>query len=166
MKVYLGLICKVGTPRIVLDKLLAHNVPGGNTFLLFGPIDILIEFSAIHSLNNYQEQWLNPISKIGAEEGLIADTLTLIVGQEGPPIHEVPFAIVFVNTKPPQAEMVRRSVLTIPEVLTADFVYGPYDVICPIRAPNIADLERVVLNLQTSASGIERTMTCLIKEIN
>jgi DNA-binding Lrp family transcriptional regulator len=97
---------------------------------------------------------------------LIADTLTLIVGQEGPPIHEIPFAIVFVNTTPPQAENVRRNVLSIPEVLTADFVFGPYDIICPVRATDITDLERVVLTLQTSVSGIERTMTCLIKEVN
>jgi DNA-binding Lrp family transcriptional regulator len=166
MKIYLGLICKAGTPRIVLNELLSHKISGGNTFLLFGPIDILIELTAIHSLDDYLERWLNPISKIGEAEGLIVDTLTFIVGHEGPPIHQIPFAVVFVNTTPPQAENVRRSILSIPEVLTADFVFGPYDIICPVRATDMADLERVVLTLQTSVSDIERTMTCLIKEVN
>jgi DNA-binding Lrp family transcriptional regulator len=165
MKIYLGLQCKVGTPRRVLKKLLDINIPGGDIFLLFGPLDILIELEKVPSLEGYIKKWLKPISMIGAEEGLIAETLTLIVGQESPPLTEVPYAFIFVNTKPPAFEDVRRSVLAIPEVLCADLVFGPYDIICPVRAKNRLDLERVLLNIQTSSPDIEQTMTCIVKEV-
>jgi DNA-binding Lrp family transcriptional regulator len=165
MKVYLGLFCKVGTPRRVLRELLNLNIPRGDIFLLFGTIDILIEFEKLKSLDEYMEKWFNPIAMIGAEEGLIVETLTLIVGQEGPSYSEIPFALIFINTKPPAYEDVRRSVLAIPDVLSADHVFGPYDIICPVRAKDRVDLERVLLSIQTSGSGVERTMTCIVKEV-
>ena len=165
MKIYLGLICKVGTPRQVLEKLLALNIPGGDIFLLFGPIDILIEFTDIENLDVYLEQWLKPISTIGRANNLISQTLTFIVGYAGPPIHYVPYAIVFINAQPPKAEQVRRGALSVPGVLSADFVFGPYDVICPIQATDMKELERIVLNIQTTVSGINRTITCIVKEV-
>lgn len=165
MKVYLGIRCKVGTPRRVLKKLLDLNIPGGDIFLLFGLLDILIEFEKVQSLEEYFQKQLTPIMMIGADEGLIAETLTLIVGQEGPPITEVPYAVIFMKTKPPKVEDVRRSILAIPEVLSADGVFGPYDLVVPVRAKDLADLERVLINVQTSSSGIERTMTCIVKEV-
>ena len=165
MKVYLGLLCKVGTPRRVLKELLDLNIPGGDIFLLFGPLDILIKFEKVKSVEEYLQKWLSPISMIGAGDELIADTLTLIVGQESPPLTEVPYAVIFVNTKPPHFESVRRNVLVIPEVLSADFVFGPYDIICSVRAKDRVDLERVLFSLQTNHPGIERTMTCIVKEV-
>ncbi len=71
---------------------------------------------------------------IGGEERLIVETLTLIVGHEDQSYDEKPFAIIFVNTKPQAYEDVRRSVLSITEVLSADHVFGPYDVVCHVRA--------------------------------
>lgn len=165
VKAYLGLICKVGTPRKVLDQLIALNIPGGDIFLLFGPLDILIELPQVNTISDYLEQWLNPISNIGVEESLITQTLTFIVGYEGPAIQEVPFAIVFINTKPPLAENVRRNALSLPGVLTADFVFGSYDIICPIQANDMSELERTVITLQTTVPGIVRTTTCLVKEV-
>ena len=117
------------------------------------------------SLDEYVEKWFKPITIIGADEGLIVETLTLIVGQEGPSYAEIPFALIFVNTKPPAFEDVRRGVLAIPEVLSADHVFGPYDLVCHVRARDRVDLERVLLSIQTSDSGIERTLTCIIKEV-
>jgi hypothetical protein len=165
LKVYLGLFCKVGTPRRVLKELLNLNISRGDIFLLFGTIDILIEFEKLKSLDEFIEKWFKPIARIGAEEGLIVETLTLIVGQEGPSYAEIPFALIFVNTKPSAFEDVRRSVLAIPEVLSADHVFGPYDVVCHVRAKDRIDLERVLLNIQTSVSGVERTLTCIVKEV-
>jgi DNA-binding Lrp family transcriptional regulator len=165
MKVYLGLRCRVGTPRRVLKELLDLNIPGGDIFLLFGPLDILIEFERVKNLEDYLRNWLQPVTMVGAAEGLITETLSLIVGQESPPITEVPYAVIFVKTKPPKLEDVRRSVLAIPEVLSADFVFGPYDIICPVRATNLIDLERVLLTVQTSSPGVEQTMTCIVKEV-
>ena len=49
-------------------------------------------------------------------------------------------------------------------VLSADHVFGPYDIICHVRAKNRLDLERVLLNIQTSSPDIEQTMTCIVKE--
>ena len=103
---------------------------------------------------------------IGAEEELITETLTLVVIKESSPITEVPYAFIFVNTKPPAYEDVRRSVLAIPEVLSADLVFGPYDIVCPVRAKDRTDLERVLLDIQTSCSDIERTLTCIVKEVH
>jgi hypothetical protein len=147
MKVYIGVQCRVGTPRRVLKKLLDLNIPGGDIFLLFGPLDILIELENVKNLDEYIKKWFKPITMVGAEEELITEALTLIVRQDSPPITEVPFALIFVNTKPPAYEDVRRSILTIPDVLSADLVFGPYDIICPVRAKDRLDLERVLLTL-------------------
>lgn len=80
-------------------------------------------------------------------------------------IKSLPSARVFINTLPPRAENVRHRALAVPGVLTADFVFGSYDIICPIRATDIADLERTVVHLQTQVPGITRTTTCLVKEV-
>jgi hypothetical protein len=165
MKVYLGLSCKVGTSTQVRDELLLLQVPQGHIFQLFGPFDIFIELSQLESLDEFIDKWFNPIRMIGEGEGLITKTLTFVVIQEWPSLMEAPFAIVFLNTRPEKLENVRRGVLACPEVISADSVFGPYDVICPIRAKNIADLERIVLNIQTSVSGLESTLTCLVKEV-
>lgn len=77
----------------------------------------------------------------------------------------MPYDVVFVKTRPPKLEAVGRSVLAIPEVLSADFVFGPYDIICLVRATNLVDLERVLLAIQTSSPGIEQAMTCVVKEV-
>ena len=69
------------------------------------------------------------------------------------------------NTRPAKVEDVRRSTLSVPDVLSADSVFGPYDIICPVRALNLTHLEEVILNIQTRVSGIESTLTCLVKEI-
>ncbi|MCW4039908.1 MAG: Lrp/AsnC ligand binding domain-containing protein [Candidatus Bathyarchaeota archaeon] len=166
MKVYLGLSCKVGSSTQVRDKLQSLQIPQGHIFQLFGPIDILIELSQLESLDEFIGKWFNPIRLIGEGEGLITKTLTFVVIQEGPSLMEAPFAIIFLNTRPEKLENVRRGVLACPEVISADSVFGPYDVICPIRAKNIADLERIILNIQTSVTGLESTLTCLVKDVS
>ncbi len=55
MKVYLGLYCKVGSPRRVLKELLKLKIPWGDIFLLFGIIDILIKFKKLKDLDDYIE---------------------------------------------------------------------------------------------------------------
>jgi hypothetical protein len=62
---------------------------------------------------------------IGAEEDLITKTLSLIVTSEGPILREKPFAFIFLNTQPKNLENARKSLLTIPEVLSANSVFGP-----------------------------------------
>ena len=158
----MSLTCKVGAYNRVLKELLDLNIPGGDIFLLFGPVDILIQFSGLKSLDEFIEKWFNPVRMVGAEEALITRTLTFIVISEGPLFAEEPFAFIFLNTQPRNLEKVRRALLTIPEVLSADTVFGPYDVICPVRAKDRAELERVISYIQNNVPGIEGSMTAIV----
>ena len=164
MKAYISLICKVGAYNRVLKELLDLNVPRGNIFLLFGSIDILIQFIELKSLDEFIDKWFNSIRMIGAEEGLITKTLTFIVISEGPSFAEEPFAFILLNTPPKNLENIRRALLTIPNVLSADTVFGPYDVICPVRARDRTDLERVISYIHKNVPGIEGTVTAIVGE--
>ena len=71
MKAYMGLTCKTGAYDQVLKKLLIGlNIDQKNVFLLFGPVDILIQFPELKSLEDFVENWFNPVRMIGAEEDL------------------------------------------------------------------------------------------------
>ena len=119
----------------------------------------------LKSLNEFIDKWFNPVRMIGAEEGLIAKTLTFIVISEGPSFSEEPFAFVFLNTQPRNLENVRVDLITIPEVLSADTVFGPYDVICPIRAKDRADLKRLTSYIRSNVPNVVETMTSVISVI-
>jgi len=156
------LTCKVDSYNKVLNELSDLNIPVGNIFLLFGPIDIFIQFTGMKSLEEFTEKWFNRIRMIGAKEALITRTLTFIVISEGPSLAEVPFAFIFMKTQPRNLEKVRRTLLTVPDALSADTVYGPYDVICPVRAKDRAALERVISRIQENIPDIEETMTTIV----
>jgi len=158
----MSLACKVGAYNRVLNELLDLNIPRGDIFLLFGPVDILIQFKELKNLDEFIEKWFNPVRMIGAEEALITKTLTFIAISKGPSFAEEPFAFIFLNTQPRNLEKVRRALLTVPEVLSADTVFGPYDVICPVRAKNRTDLERVIRHIQNNIPGIEGSMTAVV----
>jgi len=164
MKAYMGLTCKADSYTEVLKRLLKMHIYQQDMFLLFGPVDILIRFTGLKSLDEFIEKWFNPVRMIGAEDDLIHRTLSLIVISEGPLLAEKPFAFVFVNTQPKNLETVRTRLLTIPEVLSADTVFGPYDVICSVRARNQIDLERIVANIQR-IPGIESSLTSIVADI-
>ena len=165
MKAYMGLTCKVGAYAKVLKNLLDLTlITQQDIFLLFGPVDILVQFTGLKSLDEFIEKWFNPVMMIGAEEDLITKTLSLVVISEGPSLREKPFAFLFLNTQPKNLENVRRSLLTIPEVLSADTVFGPYDVICSVRAKDGIDLERIISNIQ-NIPGIESSMTSIVASI-
>jgi hypothetical protein len=162
MKAYMSLSCSGGNYNTVLTELLKLGIPVGDVFLLFGPLDMLIRLRNLESLDEFIEKWFNPVRMIGAEEGLITKTLSLVVISESPSSAEEPFAFVFLNTKPPDMEKVRTALLTIPEVLSADSVFGPYDIICSIRAKSQAELERVVSRVQENIAGIEGSITAIV----
>ncbi|MBS7646400.1 MAG: Lrp/AsnC ligand binding domain-containing protein [Candidatus Bathyarchaeia archaeon] len=172
MKAYMGLTCKVGAYVEVLKRLLNLCIREREStcfseqdiFLLFGPIDILIPFSGLKSLDEFIEKAFNPVRNIGAEEDLITKTLSLIVISEGPPLREKPFAFLFINTKPKSLEGVRTKLLTIPNILTADSVLGPYDIICAVKAKDHIELEQTVLNIQ-NIPGVESLMTSIVAPI-
>jgi hypothetical protein len=162
MKAYMALSCKTSAYNRVLNELLDLNIPRGDIFLLFGPVDMLIQFEGLKNLDEFIEKWFNPVRMIGAEEALITKTLTFVVISKGPSFAEEPFAFIFLNTQPRNLENVRKALLTIPEVLSADTVFGPYDVICPVRAKDRTDLERIIRHTQSNIPGIEGSMTTIV----
>lgn len=162
MKAYMGLKCKIGAYNSVLKELLALNIPRGDIFLLFGEIDILIQFIGLKSVDEFVQNWFDPIRMIGGTKALITQTLTFIVISEGPQFAEEPFAFIFLNTQPRNLEKVRSSLLTIPEIISADTVFGSYDVICPIRANDKKELERVISHIHNKIPGVEGTITAVV----
>jgi DNA-binding Lrp family transcriptional regulator len=165
VKAYMGLICKPGAYDEVLKKLLLGlNVDQKNVFLLFGPVDILVQFPELESLDYFVENWFNPVRMIGAEKDLVAKTLSLFVITEGPNLSEQPTAFMFLNTQPKNLENVRESLLDMPEVLSSDSVFGPYDVICSVKTKDQSQLERTVARIQ-KIPGVESSMTSIVSPI-
>jgi hypothetical protein len=165
MKAYMGLTCKPGSYNEVLKKLLlGFHIDQQNVFLLFGPVDILVQFVDLKDLQEFTEKWFNPIRMIGADEDLIAKTVSLVAISEGPKLSEKPFAFIFLNTKPKNLETVRAKLLTIPEVLSADSVFGPFDVICSVKAADPEELETLVSVIQ-QIPGIETSFTSIVSPI-
>lgn len=160
IKAYMSLSCKAGKYSEILQELMNMEVPPGDIHLLFGPVDILCEFY-FDILEEFMEKWFNPVRMIGGKEEWITRTQTFIVIESGGETSEEPFAIIFLNTQPRNLEKVQRSLLTMPDVLTADTVFGPYDVICSVRAKDRSDLERTVSRIQ-NVPGIDGSITAIV----
>ncbi len=161
----MGLKCKSGAYNEVLIKLiLGLHIDQQNVHLLFGPVDILVQFLELKDIQEFIQKWFNPIRLIGEEDDLIAKTVSLIVISEGPKLAETPFAFIFLQTEPKHLENVRLGLLKIPEVLTADSVFGPYDVICAVKASDAKELETLVLLIQ-QIPGIETSATSIVSSI-
>ena len=137
------------------------NIPTGDIYLLFGPMDILCRFE-FDTVEEFKEKWFNPVRMIGGEEDLITRTMTFIVIESGGDAIEEPFAFVFLNTQPRNLEKVQRALLDIPQVATADTVFGPYDVICSVRSSDRTELERIVSHIHKSVPGIEGSVTSIV----
>lgn len=162
MKAYMGLKCKPGSYNEVMKKLLfGLHIDQQDVSLLFGAMDILIQFRDLRDLPEFIEKWFNPIRLIGQEEELITKTLSLIVISEGSKLSDRPFAFIFLNTKPNRVETVRTKLLTFPEVLSADWVFGPYSIICSVKAEGPEELETLVLLIE-QIPGIEAFSTYLV----
>jgi DNA-binding Lrp family transcriptional regulator len=157
----MSLSCKVAHFNKVFEELLNMNIPNGDIFLLFGPKDILCQFEC-DTLEEFKKTWFNRVRIIGGEEGWITQTMTFIVINSGGETSEEPFAFVFLNTQPRNLEKVQKHLLEIPQILTADTVFGPHDIICSIRANNIKELEKIVSNIHEIVQGIEESMTTII----
>jgi hypothetical protein len=165
MKAYMGLTCKPGAYNEVLKKLLIGlNLDQQNVHLLFGPVDILIQFHDLRDLQEFIEKYFDPIRLIGADEDMITKTVSLVVINEGPKLSETPYAFVFLNVRPKSLEEVRRKLLNIPEVLSSDSVFGPFDVICSVKAADPKELETLVSLIQ-NIPGIENSFTSIVSPI-
>lgn len=164
-KAYMCLSCKPGVYNTVLEDLLRLNIPRGDIFLLLGPMDMLVQFTGLRSLNEFIEKWFNPIRLIGAEDTLVTRSTTLIVINEGPPYAEEPFGFLFLNTQPRNLEKLQKALLSLPEVISADTVFGPYDLICAVRANNNAHLEQAIGHIHRNVPGIEGAMTSVVASL-
>ncbi|MCW4030743.1 MAG: Lrp/AsnC ligand binding domain-containing protein [Candidatus Bathyarchaeota archaeon] len=165
MRAYMGLVCKPGSYITVLKALLRMFADQRDIFLMFGQIDILIQFNDLKNIEEFKDKWFNPIRMTGSENDLIVKTLTLIALSEGPELIERPFAFVFLNTKPKNLEDIRTTLLAMPAVLSADSVFGPFDLICSVKAEDNTELETLVLAIQ-QISGIESSMTSIVAAAN
>jgi DNA-binding Lrp family transcriptional regulator len=165
MKAYMCLCCKPSAYNRVLEELLKLNIPRGDMFLLQGPVDILVQFAELHSLDEFVQKWFNPIRMVGAEEALVTKSLTFIVIHQGPSYVDEPFAFLFLNSQPRNLEKLQEALLTVPEVISADTVFGPYDLVCAIKVNNMANMESLISRIQEKIPEIEGTMTAVVASI-
>lgn len=84
---------------------------------------------------------------------------------EGPAFMETPFAFMFLNVQPRDLETAQKALVKLPDVVSADFVFGPCDLIVGVRAKNNSDLERVVQKVHCAVSGIEEAHTTVVAMI-
>jgi DNA-binding Lrp family transcriptional regulator len=165
MKAYMVLSSKVGAFNRVLDELLKLNLSKKHVFLLFGPFDILVQVGDLASVEEFIKKWFNPIRNITPKEPLIDKTQTFIVISEGKPFTEEPYAFLFLNTPPRYLEQVQEKLQAIPKVLSADTVFGPFDVICAVRASDREDLKMLVSRIQQEIPHIQGTVTAIVASI-
>jgi len=165
MRAYMGLTCKPGFYNQVIEKLTEMDIVIGNIFLLYGPLDVLVRFDGFNTIDEFVKKWFNPIRMIGAEQRLIQKTTTYIVVIEGPAFAETPYAFMFLNVEPRDAESAQQKLIKLPEVISADFFFGPCDLIVPVRAQSNVDLEKVVRKIDAEVAGIEQAQTTVVAMI-
>jgi hypothetical protein len=165
MKAYMTLSCKAGTFNRVLDELIKLNLSKKDVHLLFGPVGILVQFIGLKDLDEFINKWFNPVRAITPEEPLIEKTQTLIVISEGRSFNEEPYAFLFLNTQPRNLEKVQEALQKIPQVLSADTVFGPYDVICAVKARDRMDLQQLINRIQKEVPHIQGTVTEIVASL-
>lgn len=166
MKAYLGITCKPGNLNEVVKKLLFKLlIDPQDMYLLNGPIDILVQFSKLKSLEEFVAEWFDPVTMIGGEDNLLTELESYIVISEGPLPPERPFAFLFMNAQPMNRENVRTRLLTFPEVLSADSVFGSCAVISSVKAKNVVDCERVCSTMQ-HIPGVKGSTASLVDATN
>ncbi len=153
---------KVGAFNRVLDELIKLNLSKRDVFLLFGPVDILVQFRELKNLDEFINKWFNPIRNITPQEPMIEKTQTFIVISEGKSFSEEPYAFLFLNTQPRNIEQVQDKLQSFPKILSADSVFGPYDIICAVRASNEEDLRLLISQIQQEVPYIQGTVTAIV----
>lgn len=85
------------------------NLSKKDVFLLFGPVDILVQFRGLKDLDEFISKWFNPIRTLTPQEPMIDKTQTLIVISEGRAFTEEPYAFLFLTTQPRHLEKVQEA---------------------------------------------------------
>jgi DNA-binding Lrp family transcriptional regulator len=166
MKVYMILSCltsscKVSFKTKVLDELVKMGLSKKDIYLLVGPAEALIQLRGLKDIDEFVSKWFNPIRKI-SQEAIIDKTETVIVISEGKNFTEEPYAFLFISTQPRNLEQVQEELQAIPKVLSADTVFGSYDVICAVKANNNKDLELLVSQIQTEVPQVHGLATAMV----
>ncbi|MGE5187829.1 MAG: Lrp/AsnC ligand binding domain-containing protein, partial [Betaproteobacteria bacterium] len=65
----------------------------------------------------------------------------------------------------PDAEFVQKKLIELPQVIYADFVFGPCDFIVPVRAKNQIDLQKAIQAVHNSVTGLEEAYTTVVAMI-
>ena len=155
MKAYMTLSCKAGSYKKVLDELIKMNLSQKNVSVLFGQADILVQIRGLKGVDEFIANWFNPIRALTPEEPLVEKTQTLIVISEGRPFEEEPYAFLFFNTQPRNLEKMQETLQNIPGVLSADTVFGPYDVICAVRVRNKIELKQLIERIEEDVPDVQ-----------
>ncbi len=69
-------------------------------------------------------------------------------------------AYILIQTEVGKAAAVAREIATLPGVITAEDVTGPYDVIVRAEADSVDELGQLVVARVQGVGGITRTLTC------
>lgn len=170
MKVYMilscnTLSCKVGAKTKVLDELIKKGLSKKDIYLLLGPAEVLIQLHGIKDLDEFIGKWFNPVRTITAQEAMIDKTETLIVIKEGKAFTEEPYAFLFLHTQPRNLELVQEKLQSIPKVLSADTVFGPYDLISAVKANDNKDLQLTISQIQREVPEIQGTTTAIVASL-
>ncbi|MCW4053559.1 MAG: Lrp/AsnC ligand binding domain-containing protein [Candidatus Bathyarchaeota archaeon] len=154
--------CKAGSYKKVLDELIKMNLSQKNVAVLFGQADILVQIRGLKGVDEFITNWFNPIRALTPKEPLVEKTQTLIVISEGRPFEEEPYAFLFFNTQPRNLEKLQETLQNIPGVLSADTVFGPYDVICAVRVRNKIELKQLVERIEKKVPDVQGIVTEII----
>ena len=157
--------CKVGARTKVLDELIKLGLSKKEIYLLLGPAEIIIQIHGLTNLDEFVSKWFNPIRTLTTQEGMIDKTETFIVIAEGKSFTEEPYAFLFLNTHPRNLEIVQQKLQSIPKVLSADTVFGPYDVICAVKANDNKDLQLLISQIQKEIPQIQGTTTAIVASL-
>jgi DNA-binding Lrp family transcriptional regulator len=74
-------------------------------------------------------------------------------------------AYVLIQTEVGQAAEVAEAVRSLPGVVGADDVTGPYDVIVRCEVGSVDDLGRMIVSRIQQTEGITRTSTCIVVDL-
>jgi len=157
--------CKVGARTKVLDELIKLGLSKKEIYLLLGPAELIIQLPGLTNLDEFISKWFNPIRTLTTQEGMIDKTETFIVIAEGKSFTEEPYAFLFLNTHPRNLEAVQEKLQSIPKVLSADTVFGPYDVICAVKANDNKDLQLLISQIQRDVPQINGTITAIVASL-
>lgn len=159
------LSCKVGAKTKVLDELIKMGLSKKDIYLLLGPAEVLIELYGLKNLEEFISKWFNPIRKLTTQEAMIDKTETFIVISEGKSFTQEPYAFLFLHTQPMNLELVQERLQGMSKVLSADTVFGPYDVICSVKANDNKDLQILINQIQREIPQIQGTETAIVASL-